>query len=167
VPVVVRGVVGAVGFTATLVGLIFVLWPSLKPEPPPADRGATLSNAQVEPGMTFGEYLDRIGQSRRPYNRPELAQHGAYVEFDFVVRGYNHKPLPLGWQLLDARSGVQLSAERALRVTPRADRDAGSWNVWIPLKRAARRMYAQIALYNSAGVPIGRVRSPVFRGVGV
>lgn len=162
----VRGIVAAVGFAATVIGLIFVLWPSLKPEPPPADRGATLSNAQVEPGMTFGEYLDRIGQSRRPYDRTVLAQRGAYVEFDFSVRGYKDKRLPLGWQLLDARLGAPLGQSRALRVIPQADRDAGSWNVWIPLRRSARRMYAQIALYNDAGVPIGRVRSPLFSARG-
>jgi hypothetical protein len=117
--------------------------------------------------MTFGAYLDRIGQSRRPYDRTELAQRGAYVEFDFTVRGYKDERLPLGWQLLDARLGAQLGQSRALRVTPRADRDAGSWNVWIPLLRHTRRMYAQIALYNAGGVPIGRVRSPVFRGTGL
>jgi hypothetical protein len=162
VPRVVRGIAGAVGFAATVIGLIFVLWPSLKPEGPPADQGATLSHAQVDTGMTFGEYLDRIEQSRRPYGRATLAQPGAFVEFDFAVRGYKDKHLPLGWQLLDAGSGAQLGRSRAYRVTPRADKDAGSWNVWIPLTRKARRMYAQIALFNLHGVPIGRVRSPVF-----
>jgi hypothetical protein len=166
VPRVVRGIAGAVGFAATVIGLIFVLWPSLKPEGPPAEQGATLSNAQVDTGMTFGEYLDRIEQSRRPFERSALAQRGAFVEFDFAVRGYKDKHLPLGWQLLDARSGAQLDQSRALRVTPRADRDAGAWNVWIPLRRSARRVYAQIALYNASGVPIGRVRSPVFTASG-
>jgi hypothetical protein len=165
-PGVARAIVGAVGFAATVIGLVFVLWPSLKPEPPPADQGATLSNAQVEPGMTFGAYLDRIGQSRGSLDRATLAQRGAFVEFDFAVRGYKDKHLPLGWQLLDARSGAQLGADRKLRVTPHADRDSGAWNVWIPLQHKARRMYAQIALYNLSGVPIGRVRSPVFRATG-
>jgi hypothetical protein len=166
VPRVVRGIAGAVGFVATVIGLVFVLWPSLKPEPPPADQGATLANAQVEPGMTFGAYLDRIEQSRKPYDRATLDERGAFVEFDFVVRGWKDKHLPLGWQLLDARTGAQLDRSRALRVTPRADRDAGAWNVWIPLRHRARRMYAQVALYNLHGVPIGRVRSPVFSAAG-
>jgi hypothetical protein len=165
-PGIARALVGTVGFAATVVGLVFVLWPSLKPDPPPAEQGATLSNAQVEPRMSFGEYLDRIQQSRAPYDRATLAGRGAFVEFDFAVRGYKNKHLPLGWQLLDARSGAQLGQSRAIRVTPRADRDAGAWNVWIPLRRSARRMYAQIALYNAAGVPIGRVRSPVFTAAG-
>jgi hypothetical protein len=165
-PGVARALVGTVGFAATVVGLVFVLWPSLKPDPPPAEQGATLSNAQVEPRMTFGEYLDRIGQSRRPYASDVLGERGAFVEFDFAVRGYKNKHLPLGWQLVDAHSGAQLDQSRALRVTPRADRDSGAWNVWIPLRRSARRMYAQIALYNASGVPIGRVRSPVFTASG-
>jgi hypothetical protein len=161
-PGVVRAIAGAVGFAATVIGIVFVLWPSLKPAPPPADKGATLSNAQVETGLTFGAYLDRIGQSRRPYGDEQLRAVGAYVEFDFAVRGYKGQHLPLGWQLLDARSGVQLGRDRALRVTPKADRDAGSWNIWIPLRRASPRMYAQIALYNLDGVPIARVRTAPF-----
>jgi hypothetical protein len=165
-PGVVRAIVGAVGFAATVIGLVFVLWPSLKPEPPPADQGATLSNAQVEPGMTFAAYLDRIGQSRGSLDRATLDERGAFIEFDFVVRGFKGKHLPLGWQLLDASSGVQLGQDRALRVTPRADRDSGVWRVWIPLRSKARRMYAQIALYNLNDVPIGRVRSPVFSAAG-
>jgi hypothetical protein len=163
-PGVVRAVAGAVGFAATVIGLVFVLWPSLKPSAPPADKGATLSNAQTETGLTFGAYLDRIGQSRRPYGKAELRARGAYVEFDFAVRGYKGQHLPLGWQLLDARSGVQLGQDWALRVTPKADRDAGSWNIWIPLRRTSARMYAQIALYNRDGVPIARVRTAPFSG---
>jgi hypothetical protein len=165
-PGVARAIVGAVGFAWTVIGLVFVLWPSLKPESPPADQGAALSHAQVETGMTFGAYLDRIGQSRGSLDRATLDDRGAFVEFDFAVRGYKNKHLPLGWQLLDARSGAQLDQSRALRVTPRADRDSGAWNVWIPLRRSARRMYAQVALYNASGVPIGRVRSPVFTASG-
>lgn len=162
-PGVARAVVAAVGFAATVLGVIFVLWPSLKPQPPPADQGATLSNAQVEPGMTFGAYLDRIHQSRAPYDRATLTGRGAFVEFDFSVRGYKGKHLPLAWQLLDARSGVQLGQDRALRVTPRADRDAGVWNVWIPLQHRAPRMYVQIQLLKDDGrIAIGRVRTPPF-----
>jgi hypothetical protein len=92
-----------------------------------------------------------------------LAQRGAYVEFDFSVRGYKNKLLPLRWQLLNARSGVQLKHSRDLRVKPEVNTDSGSWNVWIPMPRRARRMYVQIQLYNDAGtVPIGRVRTAEF-----
>jgi hypothetical protein len=166
IPGVARAIAGGVGLVATVIGLVFVLWPSLKPEGPPADQGATLSNAQVDTGMTFGAYLDRISQSRRPYDAATLVQRGAYVEFDFVVRGYKGRHLPLGWQLLDAGSGAPLGQSRALRLTPKADRDAGSWSFWIPLARSAPHMYAQIALYNLDGVPVGRVRSAVFRRAG-
>lgn len=113
--------------------------------------------------QTFGEYLDRAERSRRPYGPAALAQRGAYVEFDFSVRGYKNKLLPLRWQLLNARSGVQLKHSRDLRVKPEVNTDSGSWNVWIPMPRRARRMYVQIQLYNDAGtVPIGRVRTAEF-----
>jgi hypothetical protein len=149
--------------TATVIGVVFVLWPSLKPDSPPVDKGASLSHAQVDPGLTFGQYLDRIEQSRRPYGADLLARRGAFVEFDFSVRGYKNKRLPLRWQLLDARTGVQLDRSADLRVTPDVNTDAGSWNAWIPLPHAAHRLYVQIQLYNDAGtVPIGRIRTPQF-----
>jgi hypothetical protein len=158
-----RGIASALGLAATVIGIVFVLWPSLKPDPPPADKGASLSHAQVDPGLTFGQYLDRIEQSRRPYGADLLARRGAFVEFDFSVRGYKDKPLPLRWQLLDARSGVQLGHSSDLRVTPDVNTDAGSWNAWIPLPPTAHRLYVQIQLYNDAGtVPIGRIRTPQF-----
>jgi hypothetical protein len=162
-----RAIAGAVGCVATVVGLVFVLAPSLKPDEPPVDRGARLSRAQVEPNLSFGEYLDRIEQSRRPYGPVDLERRGAYVEFDFSVRGYKDKRLPLRWQLVDARSGAQLDHSRDLGVRPLVNTDAGSWNVWIPLTRRARRMYVQIQLYNNAGtVPIGRVRTRAFERAG-
>jgi len=49
-----------------------------------------------------------------------------------------------GWALL-------LGQDRALRVTPKADKAAGTWSVWIPFTLTARRMYAPIALYNPNG----------------
>jgi hypothetical protein len=167
VPTVARTVVGVVGFAATVVGLVFVLWPSLKPDEPPKIKGATLTKAEVEPGMTFGQYLDRIPLSRRPYPASELRRRGAYVEFDFTVRGYKGKRLPLRWQLIESPSGVQLSQSQDLRVKPRVDTDSGSWNVWVPIPRRARRMYVQIQLYNDAGtVPIGRIRTAQFDAAG-
>jgi hypothetical protein len=162
-PRVARAIAGAVGCAATILGVVFVLWPSLKPEAPPTDRGARLSHAQVAPDLTFGEYLDRIEQSRRPYGPAVLGRRGAYVEFDFSVRGYKGKELPLRWQLLDARTGAQLDHSRALRIEPAVNTDAGSWNVWTPLPPGTRRMYVEIQLYNDAGtVPIGRIRTPDF-----
>ena len=58
---------------------------------------------------------------------------------------------------------MQLDHSSDLRITPDVNTDAGSWNVWIPLPRRARRMHVQIQLYNDMGrVPIGRIRTPDF-----
>jgi hypothetical protein len=162
-PRVARATAAIVGFVATTIGIVFGLWPSLRPDPPATNRGAKLSDAQVEAGMTFGQYLDRIEQSRKPYGETDLARRGAFVEFDFSVRGYKDKFLPLRWQLVEARSGTQLDQSRDLRLKPQVSTDAGSWSVWVPMPRRTRRMYVQIQLYNPAGtVPIGRVRTTEF-----
>jgi hypothetical protein len=126
---------------------------------------ARVSAAQVESGLTFGAYLDRIEQSRQPYDRTELARRGAYVEFEFVVRGYKGQAPAAALAARRLPSGVQLAHSRDLRVKPRVDRDAGSWNIWVPLPRRRHRLYVQVQLYNDAGtVPIGRVCTARFTG---
>ena len=55
-----RVVSSTIGLAATILGVVFVLWPSLKPEAPPAARSATLSNVTLDRSVAFGQYLDRI-----------------------------------------------------------------------------------------------------------
>jgi len=155
-----------VGFAAALAALIFLLWPSLKPEGPPASRGAKLENLSVDRDITFGQYLERIEQSRRPYGPAQLAERGAFVEFSFAIEGYKGERLPLRWQLIDARTGEQLDHSRDLLIRPLANRDSAGWSVFVrtPPGRT-RRMYVQLQLYNDTGdVPLTRVRTEVFRG---
>jgi hypothetical protein len=161
-----RWTAAVVGFAATLTGLIFALWPALKPEGPPAVRSAKLSNLAVDRNITFGQYLDRIEQSRRPYGRAELAERGVLVQFDFAIQGYKGKRLPLRWQLIDARSGEQLDQSRDLLITPLASSDSGSWPVWVKTPRGrSRRLYVQLQLYNDRGsVPLSRLRTETFSG---
>jgi hypothetical protein len=164
VPRIVRAIVATVGFIATVVGLLFVFWPSLKPDEPPRAKGATLSHPTVAPDLTFGGYLDRIGQSRRPYSATDLAARGAYVEFDFAITGYKHKNLPLRWQLVDAATGAQLDQRQDLFIKPDVNEDRASWEVWVPAGRSRRRaVFVELALYNPPGtVPIGRLRTAPF-----
>ena len=82
----------AVGFVATLLGVVFLLVPGLKPDEPPRDKGAALTNATVE-WLTYGQYLDRVDTPPAGLDATALARTGILVEFDFAIDGYKDKPL--------------------------------------------------------------------------
>jgi hypothetical protein len=161
-----RSISAVVAFVGMLLGVVFVLWPSLTPEGPPATKRAALEKLTLDPNVTFGQYLDRIEQSRAPYEPEQLVRRGALVEFKFTITGYRDKRLPLRWQLIDAKSGDQLDQSHDIIIVPTATTDEGTWDVWIPHpKRRSRRLFIELQLYDRAigvPVPIGRLRTPVF-----
>jgi hypothetical protein len=154
-----------VTFAATMTGLIFGLWPTLRPVEPPATKGAALTNVTVD-RVSFGQYLDRGAYSRSPFRRAQLQRRGALVGFDFNIKGYLHKHLPLRWQLLDARTGDQVAQSPDLFTTPRADEDQNSLLIWVPVPRArGRRFFVEIQLLDDRGAyPLGRIRTHRFSG---
>jgi len=154
-----RWVSGVVGFVATLLGVVFVLFPGAKPEGPEATTRATLSKPTPEI-LSYGQYLDRVDQRRGSYDARALRRRGIFVEFDWSVEGYRGKVLPLRWQLIDAR-GEQLAKSRDISLIPEAKHDAATWNVWVPLPHRRRRgMAVQLQIYEESGrVPIARART--------
>jgi len=155
---------GVVGFVATLLGVVFVLFPAIKPEEPPPTKGAKLSNLR-HTELSYGQYLDRLGWDRAPYDAPALRRRGILVEFDFAIEGYKDKALPLRWQLIDARRGGQLAKSRDNEIIPEAPKDGGTFPVWVPLRhRRPQRVYVQLQLYGDTGeAPIARKETPPFR----
>jgi len=152
-----------VGFVAALLGVVFVLFPALKPEGPAPTKSATLSNP-VREMLSWGQYLDRKDLDRGPYDDAALRRRGIFVEFDYAIEGYKEKALPLRWQLIDARGGDQLGKSRDTQIVPEASTDKASWDVWVPLpQRRVQRVFVQLQLYEQRGnVPIGRLRTPAF-----
>jgi hypothetical protein len=159
-----RSVATIVAFVGTLLGVVFLLWPSLKPEGPTQTESVTLDRPTLDRNVTFGQYLDRIEESRAPYRPDTLARRGVLVEFDFVITGYRDKQLPIRWQLIDAQSGDQLDQSRDISLVPRVTNEHGTWHVWAATpKHRARRLFVQIQLYDRrGGVPLGRLRTRVF-----
>jgi hypothetical protein len=156
-----------VGFVATTLGVVFVLFPALKPDEPAPAKGAALSNPSPEL-LTWGQYLDRQDLDRAPYDAKALRRRGIFVEFDYTIEGYKDQALPLRWQLIDARGGDQLGKSRDTLITPEAPKDGGSLAVWVPLPaRRVARLYVQLQLYERTGkVSIGRVRTARFGAPG-
>lgn len=158
-----KAIAAVITFAATMTGLIFGLWPTLKPAEPPATKGATLANASVD-RVSFGQYLDRAALSRSPYRPAQLQRRGVLVGFDLNVKGYVDKRLPLQWQLLDARAGDQVGRSRDLFFVPRAGDDRNSLSIWVPVPRGRDlRFFVEIQLLDDRGaVPLGRIRTDRF-----
>jgi len=154
----------AVGFVATLLGIVFVLFPALKPEAPAPTKSAKLSNPSRE-ALSWGQYLDRKDLDRAAYDARALRRRGTFVEFDYSIEGYKDKRLPLRWQLLDAGGGDQLGKSRDTLIVPEAATDKGTWDVWVPPpRRRVTRAFVQLQLYDDSGeIPIGRLRTAPFR----
>jgi hypothetical protein len=146
-----------------MTGLIFGLWPALKPEEPAATKGATLSNATAD-NVSFGQYLDRTAQSRSGWGYAQLHRQGVLVSFDVNMNGYWNKRLRLQWGLIDARTGDQIADNRHFFLTPEASEDQVRWPAWVPVPRGReRRCFVEIELLDDRGViPLGHVRTPRF-----
>jgi hypothetical protein len=156
--------VGAVAAVVVVATALFALWPLIKPDDAPATKAASLSNLTLDRDVSFGQYLDRKGMTRKPYGPAELARRGAFITFQFRVEGYRGKRLPLRWLLFDARTGDLLTQSRDYALTPAANTDQGTWDFfWIPLPRGHERFSIQVQLYDNAGlVPIGQLETKRF-----
>jgi hypothetical protein len=148
-----KAMAALVGFVGSLLAIIFLLWPSLKPEAPSPTRHVALSGLKLERPVTFGAYLKRIRQPPGGLEDAVLNERGALVSFDFVIEGYKNRPLPLTWQLIDARDGTVVDENPDIRLEPEVTKDSGTWRTWVPLsKRKRRRVFVLIELFQPRGV---------------
>jgi hypothetical protein len=148
-----KAAAAVVAFVGSVLGIVFVLWPSLKPEAPSPIRRVELSGVTLERPVTFGAYLRRIQQPAGGLEDAVLRQRGALASFDFVIEGYKNRRLPLAWQLVEARGGDVLDESRDVWLEPEVTKDSGTWPVWVPLPRGRpRRVFIQCALYEPRGV---------------
>lgn len=148
------------------VGLLFVLVPALKPDDPPATKGASVTIASLD-RVSFGQYLDRIPLSRSVYRRAKLERPGELIGVNIRVNGYRGKRLPLASRTVDARTGDEVQRSRDLYYTPYASDDRNSWSIWVPLPRGVdRRFFVEVELVDDdrRATPLGRARTHRFRG---
>lgn len=165
--IVLAGEIAAVVSTLVgVVGLFFVLAPSLKPEPPPLRRDARFGEIEVERNVTLAQYLQRIDRGLGSYRAKELRETGVLVRFNVVMTGHKGDDLPLRWALYDAHTGDQIHKDLATTLTPEAETDQASWQVWTPLPRKHGRYYVLLQLFEEDGlVPINHAQTQAFGGV--
>ena len=158
-----KGASAVVAFIAALLGVIFLLWPSLKPEARSPTRHVELTHLTLERPVTFGAYLRRINQPAGGLEPAVLKERGALAAFDFTIEGYKNRRLPLEWQLVDASTGEKLDGNRDLSIKPEVTKDSGNWPIWAPLPKGRHRLFITIQLYEPRGVvALGSLRTRTF-----
>ncbi len=166
----------ALGGLATLVSsvlaVVFLLVPNLKPEPTPAEGSATFAEPTLEQPVTFGQYLDRIELPRDVYTPDDLARPGALAGFGLTIKGFKGERLPLRWFVLDTVSHEIVDGQ-SKRHTFEPDRNVAplTWSVWIPLPAAAGPFKAVFEIYPPGAqpgqpglAPLDRTETETFAG---
>lgn len=161
-------VVAAIGTILTVltgaIGLVFLLAPALKPEPPPPKRSAKLGTVEFVPRLTMRQMLDRTDQSTQGLTQDELAARVVFLRYRFETVGYKGKELPVKTELIRA-NGDQVREERPFTIEPEANEDNGTWFTWTSLPRDRGRYRLLIQIFEPRElVPIDELRSDFFRG---
>lgn len=117
-----------------MLGLVFLLFPDLRPDPTPSEGSATLSRPTLEQPVTFGQYLDRMELARDAYEPEQLAEPGVLTGLQVEIKGYRGESLPLRWFLLD-QGTHEIVDQQSRRHAFEPDRDVArfSWPVWVAL----------------------------------
>src|SRR2546423_7936440 len=109
------GAVAIAAAAATILGVVFILLPNLKP---PTISSYEFKNFAVEHGVTLGAYSEHYpvksllaeGGWRFPAeNDPALSVPGTVVVFDSEVKGRADEEIGLSWALFDAKTKKRLA----------------------------------------------------------
>lgn len=174
--------VGLITALVTLIGgvagLIFLFWPSLRPNEEPTAMGAQLSNPRVELGVTLGEYWDR----RRDFILSKNAQSteptgetrdidGIVVTVQVVIEGYADKRNLVQWTLIDSETGGRLVDYPALAdvsgwpekfVIPTANSDQNTIELWVEVPPVPGIYALVIDLYDSKDIRLASLQTDPF-----
>ncbi|HZG36531.1 MAG TPA: hypothetical protein VEY87_11860 [Gaiellaceae bacterium] len=125
---------GLAGAIAAVLGVLFLLVPSLRPEATPGEGSATFAKPTLEQPVTFGQYLDRVEVPRTGHTDEQLAQAGALAGLQLRIKGYKDERLPLRWYLVDLATNDVVS-QQSKRHTFQPDRQDApvAWPVWVAL----------------------------------
>lgn len=166
----------ATGLGAIL-ALIFLVFPRLKPEPPPKEYGATIKVVNVEPGIRLldeilrqpltkerapvGEYIKRYGEKTM----------GAIVFFECTVKGQKDTKYPLRWTLYDATTKTRFENSNygnepgwpTADIIQKGSQSQLAGKVWVPYPKRAGSFFVRLELKDPASYqPLAYADSPAF-----
>lgn len=134
----VTAVTAALALVSGVVALLFDLVPALKPDP--RERlGADVSIFDVEPNVSYGDWLRRTNQRAR-FRRegPGAAQlPGKLVYVKTTIEGFKRRSASLRWSVYRARTRTRVPSpafrdQHAVEVRLDAPTDRSLQELWVP-----------------------------------
>ncbi len=172
----------AVALVAASVGLLFDLWPTLKPDPG-THIGAEMSVSAVERNVTYGAWLRRSSGTEQNY-QARLAQYLHEAESDRGLRirgelayvkvrvwGFKRRSVTLHWSVYNARTQQRTSLEGTIEqgqqsgVRLDAPTDEFVAEMWIPPARGKSSYFVRIEAREADGTLLAIADSSPFVGL--
>jgi hypothetical protein len=124
------------------------LFPSIKPPPPSVESEANLSNLEVVPNVTLGEYFQWPGMPAKDVasrlSEEQLQRLGSIIYFDVELKGFAGERLALKWSVFDAdttrpiRGLTNQGAWPSNFVRPQHDVSRRQLETWVPFPQNGR-----------------------------
>lgn len=164
-----------VGLIGGIVGLLFIFKPGWKPQPPPDVGTLKIVDSSVRQPVTFGRYLERVRLPPLGVTKAYRQRRGLLIEFDYQAKGFRGKPLPIQWELADAKTNDRVVVDDAdaggndaVAIMPSTNDEAAKWFVWVPAPAAGRTYYVTVTIYQprkgDVEVPLADFDTPEFSG---
>ena len=153
---VIVAVAGGFVTLGTAIGMIFgaVAWffPSVQPPPRSIEGGVTLSNLEVVPNVTLGEYLRWPGMpanvQESHVSEEQRQRVGTIIRFDIELKGFARERVSLKWSVFDADTGnpirgrTEQPAWPSNYVAPQHDVSKTQRETWVPFPRNGKGAYS-------------------------
>ena len=158
-----------VGLIAGVLGLVFLVFPALRPEPAPDTGAVQVSDVRVRQPVSFGRYLKRLKLPPGQLTAEYLARRGVMIEFQTQIEGFKGKQLPLRWELNDAATNDVVDEDQAVTIKPSTNNEGRTWFVWAPAPETGGKYYVTVTIYQppkgEVDVPLEAFDSPEFTGL--
>ena len=155
---------GALGIAVAAATFYFLLWP--RPDACVRQLVGQLGPPIVDRGVTYGEYLKRIGEPPGNADPKTLKRVGNILDFRITVVGYRGKRLPVRWSTLTEGgrplNAPQLTNQLAFEVEPDDCSDSGRRLTWTPLPQRAGSYINEINLIDDNGERLDTRRTAPF-----
>jgi hypothetical protein len=145
------GTTGAAVFAlvASAVALAFSIWPSLSPDP----RNVLAASMQVEtlePGVTLGDYFERIGEDPERLSPSVRGAEGLLAYVKLRIEGRKHGTLRIEQVRYAKRTGRRLSKQVRRVTTVGADTPNDQWihRVFVLVSPYSFPVFVRLELYD-------------------
>lgn len=166
------GAVGAgVGLLASLLSIIFLVWPSLQPEENAVVLAASLSNPTIERQVSLAEFYQRTRETPDPaLSDAGLLTPGVVVGYDVAISGYNGEVLTLRWSMIDAGTLTRVTEDWLVDqpgwpdagFKAEAAEDSATGELWASLPATAGDYLVRLELFDPDGIRLSLVDTTAF-----